>query len=373
LDRASHSRVESRKKGFNLETEFEVDMKPFGEISAWVTGGAGFVGSNYARSLLDRGCTVAIYDNFARGEGCVENVKWLRNNASSKKLTLIKSPLEDRLGLAKACRDRDLVVHCAAQVSVPLSIAEPRLDYETNATGSFNVLEAVRSSSSNPVVIYTSSNKVYGVPDSPLIESDDHYDFESGCGVDESAPLVGEEPYGVSKAVAERYIDAYARRYGLKAVSFRCSCMYGPHQWGKAEQGWVAWFCVAAILKKTLTLFGDGKQVRDLLYIDDVVKAFDLAFNGNSKIRGEAINLGGGKENAVSLLQTLKYLESATGKRIETKYADWRPGDNKCYYTDVRKAKSLLGWAPEVGWKEGLDRTLDWVRQNLPSVSAIYH
>jgi CDP-paratose 2-epimerase len=149
--------------------------------------------------------------------------------------------------------------------------------------------------------------------------------------------------------------------------------MYGPHQWGKAEQGWVAWFCVAAILKKTLTIFGNGKQVRDLLYIDDVMRAFDSAFNSNSKIRGEAINLGGGKENAVSLLQTIKYLENAAGTRLKTKYAGWRPGDNKCYYTDVSKAKSLLGWAPEVSWNEGLDRTLDWVKQNLPRVSAIYH
>lgn len=339
---------------------------------ALVTGGAGFVGSNYAYRLLDRGWEVVIYDNLARGKGCEVNLQWLRNHPNAKRLKTIKGQVNTFQPLEQASRDCDLIVHAAAQVSVPESVSKPRLDYESNALGTFNVLESARSSNSNPILVHTSSNKVYGIPDAPLRELETRFDFEDlPEGVDESFSLKGEEPYGVSKAAGDMYLHAYSEQYGLRTVAFRCSCMFGPHQWGKEEQGWVAWFAIAATLGKPLNIFGNGKQVRDLLYIDDVMRAFDLATEKIEMVKGEAINLGGGKENVASLLDTIGYLESLTGKKMSLTFKGWRPGDNKCYYTDCRKAKELLGWTPGVSWKEGVRRTLDWVQNNLREVTSV--
>jgi CDP-paratose 2-epimerase len=224
----------------------------------------------------------------------------------------------------------------------------------------------------DPAIIYTSSNKVYGIPDAPLRELELRYDFEDlSEGVDESFVIKGEEPYGVSKATGDLYFHAYSEQYKLKSAAFRCSCMFGPHQWGMEEQGWVAWFCIAAALGKPLNIYGDGKQVRDLLFVDDVMRAFDLATQNIDRVRGEAINLGGGKENVASLLETIAYLESLTNKKMRLTFKGWRPGDNKCYYTNYQKAKKLLGWAPRVSWKEGVRKTLDWVQTNMREVSAV--
>jgi CDP-paratose 2-epimerase len=234
------------------------------------------------------------------------------------------------------------------------------------------VLEVVRKLKTDPVLIYTSSNKVYGIPDATLRELDLRYDFENlSEGVDESFAIKGEEPYGVSKATGDLYFHAYSEQYKLKSVAFRCSCMFGPRQWGKEEQGWVAWFCIAAALGRPLNIYGDGKQVRDLLFVDDVMQAFDLATQNIDKVKGEAINLGGGKENVASLLETIAYLESLTNKKMRLTFKGWRPGDNKCYYTNYQKAKKLLRWAPRVPWKEGVRRTLDWVQSNMREVSAV--
>lgn len=336
------------------------------EIRALVTGGAGFVGCNYTWHLLDKGCKVVVYDNFARGAGCLQNTKWLASHPNSANLTIVRGHVQNYDGLFKAGHECDLIVHAAAQVSVPLSISDPKLDFQSNALGTFNVLEVARNLGTDPIVVYLSSNKVYGIPEAELIELENRYDFKDlPNGVHESFPLKGEEPYGVSKGIGDYYIRAYHLRYGLKAVSFRCSCMYGPRQWGKEEQGWVGWFCIAAATNKTITIFGDGKQVRDLLYVDDVIHAFDSAVKRIDKVAGEGINLGGGRENAISLLEAIAFLEQLTGKSVPLRFADWRPGDNKCYYTNNVKATRLLGWRPTIPWKEGIHRTYNWVTENI--------
>jgi len=342
-------------------------------MKALITGGAGFVGFNYARHLLDKGHEVVIYDNFTRGAGCRNNVDWLRTHDNSGKLTVVNEDLRNCQLLSKAAEDCDLIVHAAAQVSVPLSIDDPKLDFESNALGTFNVLEAARNSRSNPTVIYLSSNKVYGMPETELIELEKRYSFKELLeGIDESFPLKGEEPYGVSKALGDLYARAYHLQYGLRAISFRCSCMYGPHQWGKEEQGWVAWFCIAFAINSPITIFGDGKQVRDLLYIDDVISAFDLAIENINKIAGEGVNLGGGRENAVSLLEVIDFLNQLTKKSVHLSFTDWRPRDNKCYYTNYAKAKKLLEWQPRIPWRKGIERTYEWISNNLHIIKALY-
>jgi CDP-paratose 2-epimerase len=339
---------------------------------ALVTGGAGFVGSNYASHLLESGSSVVVYDDFSRGNGCLQNLDWLKSQPSARNLSVVKAGVKDLEALSRAARDCDLIVHTAAQVSVPESISKPVLDFESNALGTFNVLEAARRLNTDPVLLYTSSNKVYGIPDVPLEEKETRYDFLGlPEGVDESFPVKGEEPYGVSKASGDLYLHAYAEQYSIRTVSFRCSCMFGPHQYGKEEQGWVAWFCIAAALGKPLSIFGDGKQVRDLLYIDDVARAFDLATDNIERVKGRAINLGGGKENVASLLETIAYLESLTNSKLRLTFKDWRPGDNKCYYTSCARASQLMGWKPTVAWKDGVSKTLRWVRSNVHQVSAV--
>jgi CDP-paratose 2-epimerase len=340
-------------------------------LKALITGGAGFVGSNYARHLLDMNAEVVVFDNLARGKGCENNLQWLRNHPHSRNLKVVKGEVSSVASLEEASKGCDLIVHTAAQVSVPESVSKPRLDFDSNALGTFNVLETARKLRTDPVIIYTSSNKVYGIPDAALRELELRYDFENlPKGVDESFAIKGEEPYGVSKATGDLYFHAYSEQYKLKSIAFRCSCMFGPRQWGKEEQGWVAWFCIAAALGKPLNIYGDGKQVRDLLYVDDVMQAFDLATQNIDRVKGEAINLGGGRENVASLLETIGHLESLTKKKMHLTYKGWRPGDNKCYYTNYQKAKKLLGWTPTIPWKEGVRKTLDWVHSNVREVSA---
>ncbi len=342
-------------------------------MKALIAGGAGFVGSNYACHLLDGDWEVIVYDNYARGVGCEKNVEWLKDHPNSRNLGVIKADVRDNQTLFKYAKDCDLIVHAAAQVSVPLSTANPRTDFEVNAVGTFNVLEAARNAETNAVVIYTSTNKVYGMPDVELVELETRYDFKDlPEGVDERFPLKGEEPYGVSKAIGDHYIRAYYLRYGLRAVSLRCSCMYGPRQWGKEEQGWVAWFCIAAALGKTITIFGDGKQVRDLLYIDDVIRLFDLSFEKIDNVAGQGLNIGGGRKNSASLLEVLAFLEELTGRKVPLRFTDWRPGDNKCYYSNCTKAKQLLGWEPTTPWREGVRRTYEWVLENIEDFRLAY-
>lgn len=356
-----------------MSIEEKISNKGDRQMKALVTGGAGFVGCNYAWHLLNKAYEVVVFDNFARGSSCSYNVEWLKSHPNSDKLSIIRGNVKDYELLSKSAKDCDLIVHTAAQVSVPLSVSNPRNDFECNTLGAFNVLEVARGSRLDPIVIYTSSNKVYGMPNAELIELDRRYDFKELLkGVDEFHSLKGEEPYGVSKIVGDLYARAYNLRYGLKTVAFRCSCMYGPHQWGKEEQGWVAWFCIAFAVEHPITIFGNGKQVRDLIYVEDVIRAFDLAIKNIKHVAGESLNLGGGKENAVSLLEVIDFLGQLTAKTNPLFFTDWRPGDNKCYYTNYAKIRRLLGWQPHFSWKDGISRTYEWVQNNLPLVRDLY-
>ncbi|MBN2518222.1 MAG: GDP-mannose 4,6-dehydratase [Candidatus Altiarchaeota archaeon] len=325
-----------------------------------ITGGAGFIGSNLANYFSSRGEEVVIYDNLSR-KGAGRNVEWLKEN--HPKIKLIKADTRDYPSLAKAAGNADAIYHTAAQVAVTTSVTNPRDDFETNALGTFNVLEAARNAKTDPVVIFTSTNKVYGgMDDVKVLEKKSRYDYENlphGCS--ESQQLDFHSPYGCSKGAADQYTRDYARIYGLKTVVFRMSCIYGLRQFGTEDQGWVAFFTLASVFNRPLNIYGDGKQIRDILFIDDLVNAFDLATKNINKTKGRIYNMGGGPENTISLLELLDYLKQISGRGIKTNFSDWRPGDQKVYYSDIRKAGEELGWEPRVSKKDGIKRLYDWI------------
>ncbi|MBN2517875.1 MAG: SDR family NAD(P)-dependent oxidoreductase [Candidatus Altiarchaeota archaeon] len=328
-----------------------------------ITGGAGFVGSNLADNFLRKGDSVTIYDNFSRS-GSERNAEWLKSN--HPKTEIIKADIRDFDSLKKAASRADAIYHTAGQVAVTTSVQNPREDFEINALGTFNVLEAARAARTDPTVIFTSTNKVYGgMENVKVVEKETRYDYESlPNGNPESQPLDFHSPYGCSKGAADQYVRDYARIYGLRSVVFRMSCIYGIRQFGTEDQGWVAYFTLASIFDWPLKIYGDGKQIRDILFISDLVNAFDLATQKISKTKGQVFNMGGGPENTISLLELLKYLESLTGRKKDTPFSDWRPGDQRVYYSDIRKAERVFGWEPKVPKKEGIKRLFDWVQEN---------
>lgn len=329
-----------------------------------ITGGAGFIGCNTAAYYLDRGHTVTVFDNLSR-RGSEKNLSWLQEEYPQ--LKFIKGDIRsDMRILGKAVEGVDVVIHCAAQVAVTTSVTNPRDDFEINALGTFNVLEAVRQVNPTAFFIYTSTNKVYG----GLEEFKVHRRRGRYCyanlpkGISESTPLDFHSPYGCSKGAGDQYTRDYSRIYGLKTVVLRQSCIYGPHQFGIEDQGWVSWFTIAAILGKPVTIYGDGRQVRDVLYIDDLIGLFDLAITRSKIVYGQVYNVGGGPANTLSLLELLDILERLTGRKIKRRYLGWRPGDQRVYISDVRKAKKTLGWQPKVGVEQGVARLYRWVLEN---------
>jgi CDP-paratose 2-epimerase len=250
---------------------------------------------------------------------------------------------------------------------VTTSVADPRADFEINALGTFNVLEAVRNAAGGkPAVLYSSTNKVYGnLEHVRVVERAGRYAYEDRpFGVDESEPLDFHSPYGCSKGAGDQYVRDYARIYGLKTVAFRQSCIYGTRQFGIEDQGWIAWFCVAVTTGQPFTIFGDGKQIRDTLWVGDLVDAYERALARIDDVRGEVFNLGGGPGNTMSLRELVAKLERESGRRLDPPYADWRPGDQRVFVADIRKAARALGWSPRVPTDEGVDRLIAWVREN---------
>ncbi|NPA26413.1 MAG: NAD-dependent epimerase/dehydratase family protein, partial [Chloroflexi bacterium] len=329
-----------------------------------LTGGAGFIGSNYAARLLQRGEHVTVYDNLSR-QGAEENIHWLQETFGTDRLRVVVGDVRDASLLTATVRDADVVVHLAAQVAVTTSVAHPRLDFEVNALGTFNVLEAARLAPRPPIVLYSSTNKVYGgMEDVAIVEEPTRYRYaDLPYGVPETQPLDFHSPYGCSKGAGDQYVRDYARIYGLRTVVFRQSCIYGPRQWGIEDQGWVAWFVIAALTGKPITIYGDGKQVRDVLYIDDLLDVFDAAVARIDVAAGEVYNIGGGPENAVAIWAEFgPVLERILGRKIPVRYGPWRPGDQRVYISDIRKAQRELGWRPRVPFEEGLRRLVDWVR-----------
>ena len=335
-----------------------------------VTGGAGFIGSNMADRLAKQGNEVIVLDNFSR-KGTELNAKWLKGRHAN--VEVVKGDISrDFTKLCKIIESCDEVYHFAAQTSVPVSIAEPRADFEANVSGTLNVLEAIRKSHKECHLFYSSTNKVYGeLSGAKIAEKHGRYDFaDLENGVSETMPLDFQTPYGCSKGSADQYVKEYAKIYGLKTIIFRQSCIYGPRQLGLEAQGWVAWFVIAALLEKPIKIYGDGKQVRDLLYIDDLTEAIALAMR--KKVFGETFNIGGGKEFAASLLEVIGVIEEKTGKKMHMSFHDWRAGDQKVYYTDYEKAEKLLGWRPKVGISDGIDRLIKWVAENIDFFGKIY-
>lgn len=331
-----------------------------------ITGGAGFIGSHAAARFHRAGHHVVLVDNLSR-RGADVNLDWLRRNGVTD---FVRADVRDAAAMADVIgrhADADAVLHLAAQVAVTTSVSDPRADFEVNALGTFNVLEAVRTAAGGlPAVLYSSTNKVYGnLEHVRVVERDGRYAYEDRPrGVNELEPLDFHSPYGCSKGAGDQYVRDYARIYGLKTIVFRQSCIFGTRQFGIEDQGWIAWFCVAITTGQPFTIFGDGKQIRDVLWVEDLVDAYERAMERIGVVSGEVFNIGGGPGNTLSLLELVAKLEGAFGRRLDPPYADWRPGDQRVFVADIEKAERLLDWRPRVGVSEGVDELLKWVRDN---------
>jgi len=332
----------------------------------FITGGAGFIGSNFVSRLLDRGEKVTIYDNLSRA-GAPRNLAWLKEKFGETAFRMIVGDVRDAALLTASSRTADVIVHLASQVAVTTSVTNPREDFEINALGTFNVLEAARLNERKPVVIYASTNKVYGgMEDVEVMEDVSRWryaDLPLGCP--ETQPLDFHSPYGCSKGTGDQYVRDYSRIYDLPTVVLRQSCIYGPRQFGVEDQGWVAWMIIAAVTGKQITVYGDGKQIRDLLNVHDLLNAYDSAIAKIDAVKGQVYNLGGGSKNILSIWTEFgPMLEKLLGKPIPVARAGWRPGDQKVFVADIRKAGRELGWEPKIGVEEGIKMLFEWVREN---------
>ena len=331
-----------------------------------VTGGAGFIGCNAAARYLRRGDEVVVIDNLSRPR-TQHNVEWLRPQGKLELVQLDIAQPQPVIDAFARHRDAGLVLHLAGQVAVTTSVRDPRLDFEANALGTFNVLEGLRLAGMTGVpVIYSSTNKVYGgMEDVGVVERDGRYAYRDvPNGITEQHQLDFHSPYGCSKGAADQYMRDYARIFGIKSVVFRQSCIYGYRQFGLEDQGWVAWFIIATQLGKPISIYGDGKQVRDVLFIEDLLDAYDAAAASIASAAGSVYNLGGGPRNTISLLDLLGYLQSKTGRPIDHQKLPWRPGDQRCFIADTSKAERELNWRQRTTWQQGLDKLWGWVAQN---------
>ena len=335
-------------------------------MKVFITGGAGFIGCNLADDHLRRGHAVIVFDNLSR-KGTDSNLAWLRERHGDR-VTFVHGDIRDFDALCAALpSDVERVYHMAGQVAVTTSVSNPREDFDINALGTFNVLEAVRNAAPQTALFYASTNKVYGGMETvSVVEGETRYRYrDHDHGVSEGQPLDFHSPYGCSKGSGDQYVRDYARIYGLKTVVMRQSCIYGTRQLGVEDQGWVAHFCIAARLGRPLTIYGNGKQVRDVLWIDDLVAAYERAAARIDVAAGQIYNVGGGPANTMSIwVEFGPMLEKHAGQPIPVRYADWRPGDQPVYVSDIRKAERDLGWRPQVSMPEGIERLWRWVDAN---------
>ena len=332
-----------------------------------ITGGAGFIGSNYARRLIDKGAAVTIFDNLSR-DGAESNLAWLQNETGKKSFEFIKGDVRNFEDISAAAKGKEVIIHLAAQVAVTTSVENPRHDFEVNAGGTFNVLEAARLNNLHPTLIYASTNKVYGeLEDLEIIEEPTRYQFKYlKEGVDESRPLDFHSPYGCSKGAGDQYVRDYARIYDIPTTVFRQSCIYGTRQFGIEDQGWVAWFVIAVLKNHPLKIYGNGKQIRDLLFVDDLLDAYDLAVKSPEIAKGQVFNVGGGPKNSISIwVEFSKILEELAGHEIPVEFREWRPGDQKVYVSNIKKCQTELGWTPKTDVRKGLAVLFDWVTENM--------
>ena len=333
-------------------------------MKAIVTGGAGFIGCNTTARLMRDGYKVVVFDNLSR-KGAEDNLAWLAGQGTVDFVKGDVRDFEQVKALIERHRDVDLIVHLAAQVAVTTSVDDPMTDFEINLRGTVNMLEAVRQADIRPFMVFASTNKVYGkMDDVPVVENDGRYGYGTISGVDEQRPVDFYSPYGCSKGAADQYVHDYHRIFGIPTCVFRMSCIYGPRQFGVEDQGWVAWFAIAAKHKQPITIYGDGKQVRDVLFVEDLVDLYLTAYDHREKSAGQIFNAGGGPSNVLSLHDLIAMLEQRLGEKIPLTFDDWRPGDQKVYVSEIGKAKHLLSWEPKVGKEEGVGRMLEWIEAN---------
>jgi CDP-paratose 2-epimerase len=332
-----------------------------------ITGGAGFIGTNLADRLLSSGRSVLVFDNLSR-PGVDRNLRWLCDRHGDR-VRIEVADIRDRYALRRAVRSARRVYHFAAQVAVTTSLTDPVLDFEVNACGTLNLLEALRTMHHPPPLVFTSTNKVYGdLGDISLTKNCSRYEAEDllirRYGINEDRPLDFHSPYGCSKGTADQYIMDYTRTFPMPMVVFRMSCIYGPHQFGTEDQGWVAHFLIRAIAGQPITLYGDGLQVRDILFVDDLIEALLLAQAHMPQLSGQAFNIGGGPAQAVSLLELIDLIAELHGDSPVVHCADWRPGDQHYYVSDTRRFRAATGWAPQVGVRQGLRLLHQWLLES---------
>lgn len=329
-----------------------------------VIGGAGFIGINFCKRILENQDELILFDNFDR-RGSRDNVVWLEKLFGE----IRKVEADVRYDFDLLCSlvsEVDVVYHLAGQVAVTSSVKNPRHDFENNLLGTFNVCEAVRLSSNKPILIYASTNKVYGgMKEVEVLKEKNRYIYgELREGISEAFPLDFHSPYGCSKGAGDQYVRDYARIYNLKTVVFRQSCIYGPRQFGHEDQGWIAWFTIATNQRKQISIYGDGMQVRDILHVDDLFNAWKSVESHIETASGQAYNIGGGFENVLSLLELVGYLEKFQNRRIPVSFSSWRPGDQKVYISNIAKVKKDLNWQPKIKVAEGVELLHRWVSSN---------
>ncbi|MBP7669032.1 MAG: NAD-dependent epimerase/dehydratase family protein [Candidatus Eisenbacteria bacterium] len=339
-----------------------------------ITGGAGFIGSHAAVHFAQRGYQVTVLDNLSRGRllkrddpNALFNWEFL---AGKPGIELVRGDVGDASVIGPLAAKADVILHAAAQTAVTTSVTDPATDFRTNAAGTFQVLEAARSAGRKPTVVYCSTNKVYGenVNGIGVEDAGRRYRFPEAmaAGVPESFSIDHCEhtPYGCSKLTGDLYMQDFGRLYGFRAGVFRMSCIYGTRQFGMEDQGWVAWFVIAALSGKPITIFGDGKQVRDVLWVEDLLEAY-TAFIERDDLGVEVFNMGGGPAHTLSLLELLEIIRESAGVSPQISFADWRPSDQKVYVSDIRRAQERLGWSPRTTPREGVERLIRWTKENL--------
>jgi CDP-paratose 2-epimerase len=338
-----------------------------------VTGGAGFIGCNMADRLAQMGHDVLVFDALKR-PGVADNLAWLRSR-HSRQISVILADIREETEVARAVAESCAVFHFAAQVAVTTSLDDPRDDFEVNAGGTLLLLECIRRYNPAAPLVFASTNKVYGhLPNVAIATQGQCYlpvdQSLRDYGINEEQPLNFETPYGCSKGAADQYVLDYARGFGLLAAVLRMSCVYGPRQCGTEDQGWVAHFLRQALACEPITIYGDGRQVRDILCVSDAIDAYLAAWQRIRAVSGRAFNLGGGPRNAVSLLQVIRRIEEVLGRSVELAFAPWRPADQHYFVADSRRAASALGLNPPVDWNDGIGLLAHWLSQQSSPVMA---
>jgi len=329
-----------------------------------ITGCAGFIGCHLSRYFLERQAHIVGIDNLSR-PGSRANLAWLQTQSNGNLDFYCQDicSFNDIVNTFKRHAPFDIVIHEAAQVAVTTSTEDPRSDFEINAIGTFNLLEATRLYSPEAFFQYASTNKVYGKMDNvAVVRRNGRYEYRDlPAGISEEFPLDFHSPYGCSKGSADQYVRDYHRIFGLKTAVLRQSCIYGSRQFGIEDQGWIAWFSIASFLNKKITIYGDGRQIRDVLWVDDLVDAYLKIFENSRKTAGQIFNIGGGPENILSILELVALLKERGFLMTDPSMADWRPGDQKVFVSDIQKVNQMAGWRPTTSVEEGLDRLSAWV------------